>query len=165
MEFLPVEGFPQVNSIPLCAYQEELKAWTLVSGSEADRQALANAGLFRFAQKAPEPRPLDDLLVELQLVGEALIESHAKSTWDEAVVETSRIRELITALDEAFEVAVGSTSPQPLTLKLHLPEPDSSVAEPEGESTLEIPEFDDELQHKMLANLANNGMTLADLAG
>jgi hypothetical protein len=93
------------------------------------------------------------------------MESPAKSARTEAAVETSRIRERIVALDEAFAVAVAPPSPQLHTLKLHLPAHEEVAAEVEADTTLGIPEFDEELPNNMLANLVTNGMTLVDLAG
>jgi hypothetical protein len=61
--------------------------------------------------------------------------------------------------DEILESTHGPTlTPETVTLKVHQPEP-------ETDNGFAMPEFNDQLLAKMLANLAANGITLGDLAG
>ena len=57
------------------------------------------------------------------------------------------------------EVTKGEPAKKP-TLKVHQPEPPKEV-----HAVFDDIEFDDDLIAKMMANMASNGMTLADLGG
>jgi hypothetical protein len=67
----------------------------------------------------------------------------------------------------ATGVAPGPLAPEPETepvmLRVYEPEPETET--PDVLKEVELPEFDEALLAKMLANLAAHGMTLQDLAG
>ena len=133
-------------------------------------------------------KPMDHLPAELQLVGEALVESGRKPAPLDARADFPGVLERIAAVDMAFQAMTADIAeseplreadrgklrmvadplpslPRPIvvesvTLKLVQPGP-----APEVGLALEVPEFNEELLLRMLANLAANGMTFGDLAG
>lgn len=54
VELLPIDGFPQVSSIPLIAGQKELEEWSIVSASDEDKAAIRAAGIGLGSDQVPE---------------------------------------------------------------------------------------------------------------
>jgi hypothetical protein len=87
----------------------------------------------------------------------------AESACEVAVIQPTEeeYRDIVLgALTEEDKAA--KPEPEPVVLKVHQPEPEPAA---DILADVEMPEFDEKLLARMFANLAANGMTIADLAG
>lgn len=68
---------------------------------------------------------------------------------------------ILRTVAEGIKPKSATDNANPVEFAIHLPEREQD----EVKEGVELPEFDDELIAKMIANLAAHGMTLQDLAG
>ena len=96
-----------------------------------------------------------------ELVGKFTISDEGGSVLVEAEnkISTARVNDVIT-VSPTVSVAGGEPVMLGPTLKVHVPE-----HEKQPHAVFEDIEFDDALIAKMMANIAANGMTFADLGG
>jgi hypothetical protein len=115
------------------------------------------AGLAALTEGPIKSCPFDDLLAELQLVGEGLIESHGRPIPPEAATEFPKIRKGIAAHGAAFEMKEEFYQEHEDEVDDNiLAFPDRLDEDVDGD----VPELTEEILARMFANMREHGIAV-----